>query len=143
MNAQYMLDTDVCIYLKKRRSASIEARFYSLRLGDVVISMITYGELYNGALKSRESAAALRNLQLLTEHLPVQPMDTQVAEHYGLIRSDLEKRGLIIGGNDLWIAAHAITLNLTLVTNNVSEFSRVPNLKIENWFETSTPRHQH
>jgi len=136
MQARYMMDTDICIYLKKHRSPEIAERFRSLRYGEVVISLITFGELYNGALKSRESEAALANLHLLAERLPVQAMSAKVAENYGQIRSDLERKGTTIGGNDLWIAAHALTLDLKLVTNNDREFKRVPALQVENWVNT-------
>ena len=135
MDARYMMDTDMCIYLKKKRPPEIAERFLQLQSGEVVISLITYGELYNGAMKSQQSEAALNNLQRLSERLPVQAMSNNVAQHYGVIRSSLEKKGLIIGGNDLWIAAHALDLNLTLITNNTREFERVPNLKVENWLD--------
>lgn len=133
MTAIYMLDTDMCIYLKNRRPPQIAERFRTLHYGTVVISAITYGELWNGALKSNQSEAALKNLQILVERLPVQPLPLNVAQHYGQTRSYLEKKGLPIGGNDLWIAAHALALNLILVTNNTEEFERVPCLNIENW----------
>ncbi len=133
MKARYMMDTDTCIYLKNRRPPAIAERFCTLQWGEVVISVITFGELYNGALKSREAEAALNNVYRLGERLPVQPISVEVAKIYGSIRSSLEKKGNIIGGNDLWIAAHALTLGLTLVTNNTKEFSRVANLSIENW----------
>lgn len=133
MPARFMLDTDTCIYLRKRRPPSVAQRFQELRPGEVVISTITYGELYNGALKSREAAAALSNLKQLVEILPVQPLPATAGECYGVVRSALEKSGNIIGGNDLWIAAHAIELGLVLVTNNTKEFSRIPQLKLENW----------
>lgn len=135
MPASYMLDTDTGIYLRKRRPPQVIARFSQLCKGDIVMSMITYGELYNGALKSREAPAALHNLQRLTEYIPVQALTTQVAQHYGIIRSALEQQGQIIGGNDLWIAAHALSLDLTLVTNNTREFQRIPQLCIENWLD--------
>lgn len=128
-----MLDTDTCIYLKNRRPPGIEERFRTLQYGEVVMSLITYGELCNGAKKSRESVAAMENLRLLGKRVPVQPMAISTAEVYADIRSFLEKEGMIIGGNDLWIAAHALTLNLILVTNNTREFDRIPGLKIENW----------
>lgn len=133
MPACYMLDTDTCIYLRKRRPPGVEERFRQLHPGEVVISTITYGELYNGALKSREASAALSNLQRLVELLPVMPVPATTGRHYGSIRSTLEKSGNIIGGNDLWIAAHALELNLVLVTNNTREFGRIPQLKLENW----------
>ncbi len=133
MKARYMMDTYTCIYLKNRRPASTAERFSRLSWGEVVMSLITYGELYSGALKSVESTAALNNLSHLSKRLPVQAMSIQVAETYADIRSDLEKKGQVIGGNDLWIAAHALTLDLTLITNNTGEFSRVDGLSIENW----------
>ncbi len=128
-----MLDTDMCIYLKNRRPPSIVERFRALQYGEVVMSLITYGELSNGAKKSREAQAALNNVKLLARRIPVQPMAIDSAEIYADIRSFLEKEGTIIGGNDLWIAAHALALDLTLVTNNIREFQRVPRLKIDNW----------
>lgn len=133
MKARYMMDTDTCIYLKNRRPPSIADRFRTLRFGEVVMSVITYGELYNGAQKSHESEAAIKNVQLLGERLPFQPLSVEVGKTYGNIRSALEKQGNIIGGNDLWIAAHALTLSLTLVTNNTREFKRIAGLNIENW----------
>ena len=133
MKARFMMDTDTCIYLKNRRPPAIAERFRTLQWGEVVISMITFGELYNGALKSKETNAALNNVKRLGERLPVQSLSVEVAKTYGFIRSTLEKQGNIIGGNDLWIAAHALTLDLTIVTNNTKEFSRVAGLDVENW----------
>jgi len=133
MKARYMMDTDTCIYLKNRRPPTIAERFRFLQWGEVVISVITFGELYNGALKSQETEVALNNINRLAERLPVQSLSVEVAKSYANIRSSLEKQGTIIGGNDLWIAAHALTLGLTVVTNNTKEFSRVESLAIENW----------
>lgn len=133
MKARYMMDTDTCIYLKNRRPPTIAERFRTLHWGEVVISVITFGELYNGALKSKETAAALNNVKRLAERLPVQPLSVEVAKAYASIRSALEKQGNIIGGNDLWIAAHALTLDLTVVTNNTREFNRIVGLNVENW----------
>lgn len=133
MSARYMLDTDTCIYLKNRRPPGIAERFRSLQWGEVVMSLVTYGELYNGAQKSKEREAALDNIRLLGKRVPVQAMPVKTAEIYGNIRSQLEQKGMTIGGNDLWIAAHALALDLILVTNNTREFRRVPGLKIDNW----------
>ena len=133
MTARFMLDTDTCIYLKNRRPPSIAKQFNTLNWGDVVISLVTFGELYNGALKSNESQAALKNINQLAKRLPVEPMSIDVAQTYGSIRRSLEQKGQVIGGNDMWIAAHALSLGLTLVTNNTDEFSRVDGLKVENW----------
>ncbi len=133
MKARYMMDTDTCIYLKNCRPPTIAERFRTLQWGDIVISVITFGELYNGALKSKETDAALNNVKRLAERLPVQPLSVEVAKAYASIRSALEKQGNIIGGSDLWIAAHALTLDLTVVTNNTREFSRIVGLNVENW----------
>jgi len=129
----YMLDTDTCIYLKNRRPKHVIDRFLRLQSGEVVMSLITFGELLNGALKSNQANSSLAKINQLATILPVQNMSTEVAKHYATIRRNLEKKGQIIGANDLWIAAHAVTLDLTLVTNNIKEFSRVDGLRIENW----------
>jgi len=129
----YMLDTDTCIYIKNRRPPHIIDRFSRLQGGEVVMSLITFGELLHGALKSNQANSALKKINQLATILPVQDMSEDVAKHYASIRRNLEKTGKIIGNNDLWIAAHAVTLDLTLVTNNTKEFSRVDGLRIENW----------
>jgi tRNA(fMet)-specific endonuclease VapC len=128
-----MLDTDICIYTIRRKPISVLKRLEMLQPGMVVISAITFAELINGAKKSGYVEENLRRLNALSELIEVVPFDKDAAMAYGDVRSDLEKRGLIIGGNDLLIAAHALSLNLTLVTNNEREFSRVNGLRIENW----------
>lgn len=128
-----MLDTDTCIYIKNRRPPHVIERFSRLQDGEVVMSLVTFGELLNGALKSNQSDSALKKINQLAIVLPVQDMSADVAREYAKIRRSLEKRGLIIGANDLWIAAHALVLDLTLITNNTKEFSRVDGLRIENW----------
>jgi tRNA(fMet)-specific endonuclease VapC len=128
-----MLDTDICIYTIRRKPISVLKRLEMLQPGMVVISAITFAELINGAKKSRYVEENLRRLNSLSELIEVLPFDKDAAMAYGDVRSGLEKRGLIIGGNDLLIAAHALSLNLTLVTNNEREFSRVNGLRIENW----------
>ncbi|QRM28260.1 type II toxin-antitoxin system VapC family toxin [Microvirga sp. VF16] len=130
---RYLLDTNICIYIRRERPPSVLDRFKALNPGSTVISVITYGELVYGARKSQDSDKAMMILDELTELIPVVPMATDVADTYGLIRSDLSARGALIGNNDLWIAAHAMSLNLTLVTNNEKEFQRVGGLTLENW----------
>jgi len=129
----YMLDTDTCIYIKNRRPPHVIDRFSRLQSGDVVMSLITFGELLNGALKSNQASSALKKINHLATVLPVQDMSVDVAKQYASIRRNLERTGNIIGANVLWIAAHAVALDLTLVTNNTKEFSRVDGLRIENW----------
>jgi tRNA(fMet)-specific endonuclease VapC len=129
----FMIDTDTCIYTVKKKPLSVLHRLESCRPGSVVMSVITFAELVNGAKKSRLVEENLRRLSALREFIDVLSFDTDAAMAYGEIRSDLEKRGMIIGANDLFIAAHALSLKLILVTNNQREFSRVHGLKIENW----------
>jgi tRNA(fMet)-specific endonuclease VapC len=128
-----MLDTDTCIYIKNRRPPHVIKRFSRLQDGEVVMSLVTFGELLNGALISNQSSSALKKINQLATILPVQDMTADVAKHYASIRRSLEKTGNIIGANNLWIAAHAVALDLTLVTNNTDEFSRVDGLRVENW----------
>jgi tRNA(fMet)-specific endonuclease VapC len=97
------------------------------------MSVVTRGELHLGAQKSGRPDESLRKLSLLVEAIPVVAMESGTAEHYGRLRSGLERGERPIGGNDLWIAAHCLDLGLTLVTNNVREFERIPDLRIENW----------
>lgn len=133
MNPRYMLDTDICIYISKRRPPEVKERFNRLKPGQVVMSAITYGELYYGASKSTHSAKALAELDRTIQGIPVAGLTSTVSEAYGTIRAALEKQGQVIGNNDLWIAAHAMALDVTLATNNDQEFLRVRGLSVENW----------
>jgi tRNA(fMet)-specific endonuclease VapC len=129
----YLLDINICIYICRERPRSVLDRFSDLAPGSTALSVITYGELVYGVHKSPDPAKAMLVLDALTALIPVLPIATEVANAYGLIRSDLAIPGELIGNNDLWIAAHAKSLGLTLVTNNESEFQRVDGLKVENW----------
>ena len=131
----FMLDTDICIYIIKRKPASVLKRLESLKPGQLTMSAITFAELMNGAKKSQHVKTNLEKLNALGELLDIRPFDKQAAVSYGDVRSTLEKKGETIGGNDLLIAAHALSLGWTLVTNNEREFSRVEGLKIDNWAE--------
>jgi tRNA(fMet)-specific endonuclease VapC len=128
-----MLDTNICIYIRQRRPEEVLRRFRKLRPGEAVLSVITYGELLYGAAKSEQRVAALTRLRELVHFLPAMSLPETAAEAYGTIRAQLESKGERIGNNDLWIAAHAIAVGLTLVTNNEGEFRRVRGLKIQNW----------
>ncbi len=132
---RYLLDTNICIYIAKQRPPSVAKRFAKLATGSVGMSLITYGELRYGAEKSVLRAQALETLSLLKELVPVITPDEVVGECYGDIRACLERAGTPIGNNDLWIAAHARRLGVTLVSNNTREFERVPKLKLDNWVE--------
>jgi tRNA(fMet)-specific endonuclease VapC len=130
---RYLLDTNICIYIAKRKPEEVLRRFEALDVGDVAMSLITYGELRFGAERSSQAARSMEVIGRLIEAVPVLPMSAMVAEHYGSIRAMLANVGAMIGNNDLWIAAHARAGSLTLVTNNESEFLRVPGLQVENW----------
>ena len=130
---RYLLDTNICIYIKNHRPAEVLARFSKLPPGKVVMSAITYGELCFGAEKSSKSKESRQILEQLITLIPVLPLDETVSTHYGKIRLHLQTSGKPIGNNDLWIASHALANKLILVTNNVAEFERVPGLRVENW----------
>jgi len=130
---RYMLDTDICIYLAKNRHPKMNARFESLRPEQLVMSAITYGELQHGANKSNQRERILSQLAELIQYIPAESLTAAVAQAYGKIRATLEKQGRVIGNNDIWIAAHAVTLDVTLATNDEREFERIPDLTVENW----------
>ena len=111
----------------------VQAKFERLQPGEAVMSVVTYGELLYGVEKHPNRASALKTLEELVTHIAVVPMAPVVAHEYSVLRAALEKKGEIIGNNDLWIAAHALAAGLVLVTNNEREFKRVPGLKVQNW----------
>lgn len=133
MTVRYLLDTNICIYIAKHNPAAVRARFEQLSADVLAMSVITLGELQHGAEKSQARAKALAVLQQLQSVIQVRPLTEAVAQHYGHIRSALERKGQPIGNNDLWIAAHARAEGWILVTNNEREFNRVENLAVENW----------
>ena len=130
---RYMLDTNICIYLIKKKPAGVIQRLQSLRISDVSLSSVTLAELEYGVEKSQRPD---QNRWALTEFLSpldILSFDAAAAQRYGAIRSRLEKSGKVIGSMDLLIAAHALSLGAVLVTNNASEFRRVEELTVENW----------
>jgi tRNA(fMet)-specific endonuclease VapC len=129
----YLLDTNICIYLIKKRPPQVIAIFKTLQSKEVAISSVTLAELEYGVKKSQ---AKEKNQQALEEFilpLIVLPFDKQVASYYGDLRASLERMGMPIGSLDFMIAAHALSFGITLVINNTKEFIRVTRLKIENW----------
>jgi tRNA(fMet)-specific endonuclease VapC len=132
----YMLDTDICIYIIKRKPKNVLNRLKLLETGQLAMSSITFAELMNGAKKSQYVEENVEKLNALSELMDILPFDKRAALIYGDVRSSLEKRGETIGSLDLLIAAHALSLDLILVTNNEKEFRRVDGLKIENWVLT-------
>jgi len=133
MEPRYLLDTNICIYIRQSRLEQVWRRFRKLRAGEAALSVITYGELLYGAAKSAHKTTALERLRELVQLLPALPLPETAAETYRTIRAELELKGEMIGNNDLWIAAHALASGLILVTNNEKEFRRVRGLKIQNW----------
>ena len=130
---KYMLDTNAIIHLRQHRSSKMTSRVVTMPVGEAVMSVITYGELRTGAEKSDHREARLTTLEAMTSIVSVVELLPEVGTTYGQIRSHLERRGELIGPNDLWIAAHARASGLTLVTSNEREFRRVPDLQVENW----------
>lgn len=131
----YMLDTNIIIYAKNRRPVSVIERLLQQKPEDLCISAITLAELEFGAAKSSNPARNRMALTLFLSGMQVIPFDNRAAQEYGDIRYDLSRRGVVIGGNDMLIAAQARSLGLTLVTNNTREFERIAGLKLENWIE--------
>lgn len=133
MSPRYLLDTNICIYMRKNAFPAMNDRVDKLPPGAFAMSVITWGELVTGAEKSKERERTLANLARLRQIVPVLEIDDTVGDHYGDIRAHLEKAGQPIGANDNWIAAHARALGLTLITNNTREFAKVSGLAVEDW----------
>ena len=130
---RYMLDTDTCSYIMKRSHDPVLKRLQRVPVSDVCISVITKSELLFGVeLSPRRQQDELALKEFLV-YVEVLDFPDEAAFHYARIRAELKAQGTMIGANDLFIAAHARSLGLTLVTNNTSEFRRVRNLAIENW----------
>jgi len=129
----YMLDTNICIYLIKNNPPQVKAHFERLQPGDVLLSSIVLAELMYGISKSQHKNRNLAALEMFLMPLEIVQFDTHAAEIYGDIRVDLEQKGQVIGANDLFIAAHALSLDVTLVSNNIKEFGRIAKLRLENW----------
>jgi len=132
---KYLLDTNIVIYVLKRRPVEVLAVF-NANASRMAISSITLSELMYGAEKSLNVNRNLEAIEEFVSHLDVLPYDAKASQHYGQIKATLERKGEIIGENDIHIAAHAISQGLILVSNNVKEFNRVPNLALENWVES-------
>ncbi len=129
---RYLLDTNIVIYVLKRRPIEVLSLFNE-NASRMAISAITLSELFHGAEKSTRVSDNLVAIEDFCSRLEVLPYGAKAAQHYGAIRAGLEKTGQPIGVNDLHIAAHARSEGLVVVTNNVEEFARVPALQVENW----------
>lgn len=130
---KYLLDTNTCIYVIRRKPDVVLKRLKRFRVSDLGISSITLSELEYGIAKSRRPEQNKLALTQFLSPIEIMPYDDMAAQQYGELRAYLEKRGTPMGSLDMLIAAHALSLNSVLVTNNESEFRLVPQLKVENW----------
>ena len=132
---RYLLDTNIVIYVLKRRPIEVLSLFNE-NASRMAISALTLSELFQGAEKSSRVSDNLVAIKDFCSRLEVLPYGAKAAQHYGAIRAGLEKTGQPIGVNNLHIAAHARSEGLVVVTNNVGEFARVPALQVENWVQS-------
>ncbi len=130
---KYLIDTNICIYIMNERPTGVIKKFKQFEVGDVGISTITVSELQYGVAKSSHRTKNHQRLEQFMAPLEILAYDEMAAEAYGDIRLHLEKYGQPIGPLDVLIAAHALSQNLILVTNNDKEFKRIKNLQVENW----------
>jgi tRNA(fMet)-specific endonuclease VapC len=130
-----MLDTNTCIALIKRNPARALQQFSKYQIGDIGISTVTLAELRYGVFKSQHQAKNHAALEEFILPLELAAFDEEATLAYGLLRANLEKQGTPIGPLDTMIAAHALSLSVTLITNNVREFNRVPKLKVVDWIK--------
>ncbi len=127
-----MLDTNICIYIIKQKPIRVIELFHKFPISNIAISSITFSELEYGVMKSTKPNQNQFALSQFVAPLEILQY-AAAAQHYGRLRAYLEKKGMLIGSLDMLIAAHALSINCTLVTNNEKEFKRVQNLKIDNW----------
>lgn len=133
MTTRYLLDTNICIYIAKHNPPAVRERFARHTAAELVMSVVTLGELRFGAEKSQARERALETITRLAALIQVAPVPESAGEHYGQIRAQLQRQGQPIGNNDLWLAAHARAEGWILVSNNEREFQRVAGLQVENW----------
>jgi tRNA(fMet)-specific endonuclease VapC len=130
---KHMLDTNICIDIIRQTSPELIQRLISYTPGDVGVSSITVAELAHGAQKSNQTQKNMAALEQFLLPLEIADFDQQASMIYGFIRAKLEQEGNRIGAMDMLIGAHAMSLNVKLVTNNKAEFQRIPNLQLEDW----------
>lgn len=130
---RYLVDTNIWIFYLKSHQTPVRSRLASTPPGDIAVASVIWAELLHGARKYGDPVAREAKVEATLHPFRCLSFDLDSARHYARIRDELEKRGELIGGNDLMIAAIAVAHGLTLVTNNRSEFSRVSGLKVEDW----------
>ena len=132
----YMLDTDICIYIIKRKPPQIK-RLFNANIGRLSISSVTLGELIYGAEKSSNPSSNLDQLEGFVARLEILQFGEREARQFGQVKAELETKGKLIGPYDMMIAGHARSYGLVLVTNNLREFKKVDGLRVENWVSRS------
>lgn len=130
---RYLLDTNIIAYIINERPPEVFTKFQSLTKDEILVSSIVVAELWFGVAKSQKREQNKIALEKFLAPLTIIDFDSVAAKFYAVIRAELENKGMIIGSNDILIASHALSLGLTLVTNNTKEFGRVSGLKLENW----------
>ena len=129
----YLIDTNICIYIMNQSPPEVIQKFKNFEIGQIGISSITVSELNYGVAKSQQKKKNAKRLEEFLTPFMILPYDENASKYYGTIRSHLESQGKVIGPLDMLIAAHAVSEDLTLVTNNEKEFQRIESLKVENW----------
>ena len=129
---KYLLDTDTCSYIVKDPGA-VRKRFSQIKIGEIAISAITWAELHSWVAASHKPESRLMSLQKMFAPIAILPFTPEDASFHGSIRKHLKDQGQLIGALDMLIAAHALSRDLTVVTNNTAHFGRVPELKVQNW----------
>jgi len=130
---KYLIDTNICIYIMNNHPPEVLEKFKHIGVGEVGISSISVSELHYGACKSKKIKQNIKRLEEFLFPFDILTYDENASREYGKVRSQLEKKGQIIGPLDMLIAAHAISRELTIITNNTKEFRRIRSLKVENW----------
>ncbi len=130
---KYLIDTNICIYIMNNHPHEVFERFRNTGVGAIGISSITVSELYYGAYKSSRIKQNIKRVEEFLYPFEILPYDESASREYGKIRSYLEKKGQIVGPLDMLIAAHAISRNLAVITNNINEYKRIKTLQVENW----------
>ena len=130
---KYLIDTNICIYIMNNHPSEVLEKFKHVSVGEVGISSVSVSELYYGAFKSKEIKQNIKRLEEFLYPFEIVAYDECASREYGKVRSQLEKKGQVIGPLDMLIAAHAISRKLTVITNNTKEFKRIRSLRVENW----------
>lgn len=130
---KFLLDTNICIYLIKKKPVTVLKKFQTFQINDLGISAITLAELEFGVYNSSHEEQNQQALSQFVSPLEIVPFDDRAADEYGRLRAYLKRRGFLIGAMDMLIAAQAKSLSMPLITNNVREFKKIPGLLLENW----------